>query len=141
MMRGYQPTMSLVDSTPGSHLRSDATPRQVLAVWSLLLCIASVWSYRQRWFAVACAAVLLAVLLGLSAVRPPRFLASVAGKAARFSNVAADHLSRIVLGLWYYLIFTPVALLWRTFGRSTHEREGHWKEFQPGATQVFRRPF
>lgn len=140
-MRGYQPTMSLVDSTPGSHARSDATPRQVLAVWSIVLCVASVWSFRKGWTLAACAAALPAVLLGLSAIRPPRLLAGLAGRAARFSNAAAEHLSRIVLGLWYYLIFTPVALLWRSFGEPARERDGHWREFQAGAGQAFRRPF
>lgn len=141
MMRGYQPSMSLVDSTPGSHARSDATPRQVLAVWGVVFCAVSVWSFRKGWILAACAAALPAVLLGLSAIRPPRLLAGVAGKAAKFSNAAAEHLSRIVLGLWYYLIFTPVALMWRLFGDSRSGREGHWREFQAGAGQAFRRPF
>lgn len=140
-MRGYQPNMSLVDATPGAHVRSDATPRQVLAVWSVVFCSASIWGFRNGWALAACAAALPAVLLGLAAIRPPRLVAGVAGKAAQFSNAAAEHLSRIVLGLWYYFVFTPAALLWRSCGEPARERDGRWREFEAGARQAFRRPF
>lgn len=89
----------------------------------------------------ASAAALFAVLLALSAMRPPRLLAGVAGKAARFSDIAADHLSRIVLGLWYYLIFTPVALLWRVSRSPQPEDNGMWKGFRDHGACSFRRPF
>lgn len=140
-MRGYQPRMSLVDSTPGSQARRDATPRQVLAVWSVALCAASIWGFFQGWTLGACAAALPAVLLGFAAIRPPRLVAGVAGKAAQFSNAAAEQFSRFVLGLWYYFVFTPVALLWRSIGEPARERDGRWREFEAGSRQSFRRPF
>ncbi|NWF82428.1 MAG: hypothetical protein HXY18_01200 [Bryobacteraceae bacterium] len=133
--------MSLVDSIPGSHARSGATPRQVLAVWSAALSAAAIWSLRGGWVALASLLALPALFLGLSAIRPPRLLAGLAGKAARFSDAVAEHLSRIVLGLWYYLIFTPVALLWRTFAEPARGRDGSWREFSTGAGHAFRRPF
>ncbi len=133
--------MSLVDSVPGAHARASSTPKQVLAVWGAVAGLIAIAAFRKGWFFAAAGAALIAILLVFSAIRPPRMLAGVAGKAARFSDIAADHLSRIVLGLWYYLVFTPVALLWRAFRRPLPEENGMWKDFRDHGACSFRRPF
>jgi hypothetical protein len=133
--------MSLVDSIPGASARARSTSRQVFAVWGLVLACSAGWSYSKGWVAGAAAAALPGLLLLLSAIRPPRFLSGFAGKAATFSDHAADLLSRIVLGLWYYLIFTPVAALWRVFRGSQPDREGRWRDFAGQERQSFQRPF
>jgi hypothetical protein len=133
--------MSLVDSVPGANARASSTPKQVLAVWGAVAGLLALWGFRKGWVLAASLGAFFALLLAFSAMRPPRLLARMAGKAARFSDIAADHLSRIVLGLWYYVIFTPVALLWRVLRHRQPEDNGMWKDFRDHGACSFRRPF
>lgn len=133
--------MSLVDSVPGTSARGKSTSRQIFCVWGCVLAAFAGWSLRKEWMTAAVLAGILAALLLLSAVRPARALEGLAAKAARFSDQAAELLSRVVLGLWYYFIFTPVALLWRLSRKARPDREGWWRDFDGQSAPRFDRPF
>jgi hypothetical protein len=133
--------MSLVDSIPGTSARKSSTSKQVFCVWGCVLAVLAGWWMSKGWIAAAAVAGALAAFLLVSAIRPSKPLAGLAAKAARFSDQAAELLSRVVLGLWYYVIFTPVALIWRLSRKARPEREGWWREFDGERAPRFDRPF
>lgn len=133
--------MSLVDSIPGTSARKSSTSKQVFCVWGCLLGVLAGWCVSRGWAAAAATSGALAAVLLVSAIRPTRPLAGLAAKAARFSDQAAEVLSRVVLGLWYYVIFTPVALTWRLSRKARPEREGWWRDFDGESAPRFDRPF
>lgn len=133
--------MSLVDSIPGTSARRSSTSKQVFCVWGCLLGALAGWCVSKGWVVAAAISGALAAVLLVSAIRPSKSLTVLAEKAARFSDQAAEVLSRVVLGLWYYVIFTPVALLWRLSRKARPEREGWWREFDGESAPRFDRPF
>jgi hypothetical protein len=133
--------MSLVDSIPGTSARKSSTSKQIFCVWGCLAAALAGWCVSKGWIAAAAVSGALAALLLVSAIRPSNSLEGLAAKAARFSDRAADLLSRVVLGIWYYAIFTPVALIWRLSRKARPEREGWWRDFEGDRAPRFDRPF
>ena len=98
------------------------TLRQFAAVWLIVFSALSFWHFFQGrgWSSVVFGALALSVgPIGLLAPERVRWVFLMMGATTRPLGVISTHL---LLGLLFYGLFTPVALLFRLFGRDALRR-------------------
>lgn len=92
--------------------------------------------YRQRMTVVAVLGSLAALFL-LFALVAPRALEPVERVWMAFARVLGAINTRIIMGLFYALVFVPLALLFKVIGRDEMRRrwtagaQTNWEEYRP----------